>query len=58
MYHVLKKQILNSNTEKYGNIFEQIIHINEEMTKRLGIRIDVRKANRINEDDGNEDSLD
>ena len=28
------------------------------MTKRLGIRIDVRKANMINEDDGNEDSLD
>ena len=56
MYHILKKQILNSNTEKYGNIFEQIIQINEEMTKKLGIRIDMRKANMINEDEGNEDS--
>lgn len=56
MYHILKNQILNSNTEKYGNIFEQIIQINEEMTKKLGIRIDMRKANMINEDEGNEDS--
>ena len=56
MYHILKKQILNSNTEKYGNIFEQIIQINEEMTKKLGIRIDMRKSNMINEDEGNEDS--
>ena len=56
MYHILKKQILNSNTEKYGNIFEQIIQINEEMTKKLGIRIDMRKANMINEDEANEDS--
>ena len=26
------------------------------MTKRLGIRIDLRKANLINEDEGNEDT--
>jgi len=26
------------------------------MTKKLGIRIDMRKANMINEDEGNEDS--
>ena len=56
MYHVLKKQILNSSTEKYGSICEQVIQINEEMTKRLGIRIDLRKANLINEDEGNEDT--
>lgn len=56
MYHVLKKQILNSSTEKYGSICEQVIQINEEMTKRLGIRIDLRKANLINEEEGNEDT--
>ena len=56
MYHIFKNHILNSNTEKYGNIFEQIIHINEEMTKKLGIRIDVRKSNMINEDEGYEDT--
>ena len=56
MYHNLKKQILDANTETYGNIFEQIIRINEEMTKKLGIRIDLRKSNMINENEGNDDS--
>ena len=55
MFQILQKQILDQKTIQFGNIQEEIIKINNLMTQRLGVRVDLRKGNLMNEEEEDND---